>query len=79
MTKISISPPIKVKTRDGLDATIYEIDLDDLQQAIHGTVITPGMGTINKAWSKDGICSNGTDELNIDPDEPGFSSVINKF
>ena len=50
----AITPPVKVKTRGGLDATIFEIDPGDLQDGISGTVFTPAMGEITKSWSEAG-------------------------
>lgn len=75
MSTIAINPPVKVKTKGGLDATIFEIDPDDLQDGISGIVYTPGMGDIAKSWSDAGICSNAPDDLNIDPRDPAFISV----
>jgi hypothetical protein len=79
MPAIPIIPPVKVKTRGGLDATIFEIDPDDLQDGVSGIVYTPGMGDIAKSWSDVGICSNAPDDLNIDPREPAVAAVIGQL
>ena len=79
MSSIAIMPPVKVKTKGGLDATIFEIDPDDLQDGISGIVYTPGMGAIAKSWSDVGICSNAPDDLNIDPRNPAFVVVVDQL
>lgn len=75
----AITPPVKVKTRGGLDATIFEIDPGDLQDGISGTVFTPAMGEITKSWSEAGICSNAPHDLNIDPHDPVVAAVIDQL
>jgi hypothetical protein len=79
MTSIAINPPVKVKTKAGLDATIFEIDPDDLQDGISGMVYRPGMGDIPKSWSDGGICSNAPDDLNIDPRDPAVAAAIGQL
>ena len=79
MPSIPINPPVKVKTKGGLDATIFEIDPDDLQDGISGMVYTPGMGDIAKSWSDAGICSNAPHDLNIDPEDPALAVVIDQL
>lgn len=79
MPSIAINPPVKVKTFGGYDATIFEIDSDDLQDGISGMVNTPAMGDIAKSWSDAGICSNSPDGLNIDPRDPAVAAVIDRL
>lgn len=79
MPSIPINPPVKVKTKGGLDATIFEIDPNDLQDGISGIVYTPGMGDIAKSWSDVGICSNSSHDLNIDPEDPALAVVIDQL
>lgn len=79
MPTIAINPPVKVKTKGGLDATIFEIDPDDLQDGLSGMVYTPGMGDVAKSWSDVGICSNAPDDLNIDPRDPAVAGVIDQL
>lgn len=79
MPSISINPPVKIKTKGGLDATIFEIDPDDLQDGISGMVYTPGMGDIAKSWSDAGTCSNAPDDLNIDPEDSAFAAVVDEL
>jgi hypothetical protein len=79
MPSIAINPPVKVKTMGGFDATIFEIDPDDLQDGISGMVYTPSMGDSAKSWSDVGICSNAPDGLNIDPRDPAVAAVIDQL
>jgi hypothetical protein len=79
MPRISIKPPVKAKTKGGMDATIFEIDSDDLQDGLSGIIYTPGMGEIAKSWSDVGICSNASDECNLDPLAPEVAAVIRKL
>jgi hypothetical protein len=55
MRRIAINPPVKTKTKCGLEATIFQIAPDDLQDGIDGMVYTPVMGDIPKSWSDGGI------------------------
>lgn len=79
MPLIPINPPVKTKTQGGMDATIFEIDTDDLQDGINGIIYTPGMGPIAKSWSDVGICSNAGDDCNLDPHAPEVAEVIEKL
>lgn len=79
MASIAINPPVKVKTKGGLDATIFEINPDDMQDGISGMVYTPGMGDIPKSWSEGGTCSNAGDDLNINPHDPAVAAVIDQL
>ncbi len=76
MPRVAVNPPVKVKTKGGLDATIFEIDPDDLQDGLNGMIYTPGMGDIAKSWSDVGTCSNAPDDCNIDPHHPDVAAVI---
>ncbi|WP_156473068.1 hypothetical protein [Pseudorhodoferax sp. Leaf265] len=70
---------MKLKTKGGLDATLFELDPDDLQDGISGMVYTPGMGDVAKSWNDFGICSNASDVLNIDPRQPAFVAVVDQL
>jgi hypothetical protein len=79
MTPIAIQPPVKVKTKGGLAASIFELVPGDMQDGLSGMVYTPAMGDIPKSWSDVGICSNASDDLNIDPHEPAVAALIAKL
>ena len=79
MALIPVIPPVKTKTVGGMDATVFEIDTDDLQDGINGVIYTQAMGDIPKSWSDGGICSNAGTDCNLDPHAPEVAAVIGRL
>lgn len=76
MPTTPLIPPVKTTTKGGMQATIFEIDPDDLQDGLNGIVYTPAMGDKPKSWSDVGICSNADDGWNLDPHAAGVKEAI---
>lgn len=76
MPAMPLVPPVKTTTKSGMPATIFEIDPADLQDGLNGIVYTPAMGDKPKSWSDVGMCSNATEDWNLDPNAPGVKEAI---
>lgn len=73
-----ITPPVKTKTEGGYNATIYEIDPDDVD-CLQGEIDTPGAGIVQKQWNDVGICRNADDTCNIDPNSPEVADLLKRL
>lgn len=79
MTVIYVKPPAMARTRGGFKATIFEIQPEDMRDGLSGIIDTPGMGEIHKCWNDVGICSDSSEDCNLDPNEPDVARQIKRL
>jgi hypothetical protein len=77
MAIITVYPAVKTKSAGGYDVVILQLDTKSADPLL-GMIDTPGSDHISKSWDEFGLCRDGTDSCNIDPNEPAIAELIQR-